>query len=424
MINIYNELYLNKNLMKGYPDSEVFSSIYSTSVNEYTNSGTVKYNSLIRGTSLRIFDPKNHTGKMLLQNGDVSSGFRSNDTQTIEVPFEYLPKIKITSSDTEFPDLFKENHEDLFLKLSRIALEHGIRLKKLSSNQFVSLYKLANSYGVEGHGYKLLNCANISLTDKNDSFKEYSKIFINSTFYDTVINMFSEISTEINDTEININVDELLISCHAVSEVIYLLLMFLNEQSPLAGNCFISQNKDKIDEIFNLSPLINIVEHSNENKISGGNIDGEGSVTKPVYIVKNGKLKQLISCYSHNADINNTASSYRMEYRSLPQCKPINIGMSNGERTVREIINEKETIAVISTFQGMYESINPVTLEFSSVARLKIYKYGRYIGNKVITLKTDLLKLLSSITEIAKDTEYIGDGSILVPAMVCDLKRI
>lgn len=424
MKKIFNELYLNKSLMKEYPNSEVFSSIYCTSVNEYTNSGMVKYNSLIKGTSLRIFDEKNHTGKIILQNGNVISDFQKNKTQIVDIPFSYLPRKKIPSNVIELPDLVKENNEDIFLTLKKVALEHGIILEKMSFNQFVSVYKLANSYGVEGYGYKLLNCANISITDKKNTFKEYSKIFTDNSFGDTVTKMFSDISTEYNDTEIDVSVEELLISCQAVSEVIYLLLLFLNEQSPIADNCFMSNNVMKIKDVFDLSPLITIIEHSIDNKISGGNIDGEGSMINPVYIVKNGKIERLLSCFSRKADINNTASSYRIEYRSLPQCKPINISVLKGKRKVSEIINEKETIAFINTFQGMYESINPVTLEFSSVARLKIYKYGRHIGNKTITIKTDLLKLLSSITEIANDTEYIGDGSILVPAMVCNLEKL
>ncbi|MBO5559071.1 metallopeptidase TldD-related protein [Ruminococcus sp.] len=424
MINLYNDLDLNKHLMNGYDLSEVYSSAFISNIKEYSASGIKEINSVFKGTSLRIFNKNEKSGKMILQNEDAENGFSKQYMQTIQVPYTDLPVKKIKSSEIILPEIIVDDTDDLFQKLNKIALEYGIHLKKISTNRFVSIYKITNSYGVEGYGYKLLNCANLYLTDKENNYKEYSKVFGNGSYYYTVKNMFPEISFDNNNTEIDKHEKCVLLSCHAVSEIVYLLLLFLNEQTPFAGRNFVTENKDSLFDIFNISPLINIIENSEKNEIIGGNVDGEGSEKKTTYIVKNGRLKNLISSYATTGKDNNTASSYRMEYKALPQCKPTKIWVANGERSCNEIIAEKETIAVVDSFHGMYESINPLTLEFSAVIRAKVYKYGKNIGFKSLKIKSNLLKILSSVTELSIDMSYIGDGSIIVPAMLCDFDNI
>lgn len=171
-----------------------------------------------------------------------------------------------------------------------------------------------------------------------------------------------------------------------------------------------------------ISRRLNVIENSSENRIVGGNIDGEGTARSPICIFENGVLKTLITKFSTNETTNSSGSAYRFDYSTLPQTKASKIYIEPGFLSEEELLLKYDLVGKVETFQGMYESFNKESFCFSAILHIKIIKRGRYIGYTTKKVNLNLIDILSNVTDVSNNVDYSGDGTLLAPSMICKIE--
>lgn len=290
----------------------------------------------------------------------------------------------------------------------------------------LSAYKILNTYNVYGFGYKLINGISISIINQKKEESEYSLAFCDAPLAKVIATMYKQIKQrnicETSSCE-HVNIENILISKNAIFELTFVLLSFLNDQLINTGvHSLFKKLSSKDAQLFNSN--ISIIENSHDNKTVGGTVDGEGSERTPIYIINEGRFENPISSHIAGTKGENSASAYRFDYLSLPYSKASKVSFRQGEIDSSIILEKFDLVGVIHSFQGLFESLDPSTLNFNSAICFDIYKYGVFKGNKTLKIKSNIFKIFNSIDQVSKDCEYIGDGSIYTPSMTSKLSKI
>jgi len=429
MKTIMKEISLNTSLLNGFSNAEVFSSVNRSYIFTYTEKGQKSFQTNVIGTSLRSYDKEKKTGRFYVKHGNSDTDNWLENAQVNSVPYSDMPHERVRNDEAVLPSIINEANNcisSLYNKYRRLFAEKGLTLEKLTLERYILAYMLANTYGVMGSGYKLFCSPSVVTTTKNGTQQQYSKIYSNMSFADALYRLYTSLDTleERKDKDLDkLKVDHILLSNQAVYELIYLLLFFLNDNAIKYGKSYITENMDKLSAL-RISPLISVQENSCHNEIVGGIVDGEGTMRVPNYIIKSGRFEKLLSCLANGTAVNGSGSAYRFDYNSLPQTKPSKVYVECGDLSIKDVIEQHDLLAVLNTFQGMYESLDRLTFNFTALLDMKIYKYGIYSGQKTIKINSNLIKVLSGISLVTKDAEYVGDGSLRVPAMLCSLRDI
>ena len=170
------------------------------------------------------------------------------------------------------------------------------------------------------------------------------------------------------------------------------------------------------------SQMLNIIENSDQNRIVGGCIDGEGFPRNPTFVFKNGAYQNLISKFSTNENGNCSGSAYRFDYATLPQTKATKIYIEPGPLSEEELLPSYDLIGKIDSFQGMYESFDRNTFDFTALLHIKILKYGSIAGFCTKQVHLNLIDILSRISTLSNNMNYSGDGSFFIPSMICEIE--
>lgn len=411
MNTVLNNLYLHEALIKGLSMAEVYSSVNENLIYEFTPKGEKVFQSSVVGTAVRTYDADLKAGQLFIKHGTANINNWFEHAQVNNIPYALMPCEAVEDDISNLPVIDYEADgciPDLFYKYKPQFADKGLRLEKLTLERYILAYKLANTHGVKGSGYKLLCSPTVLVTDKSGIERQYTKIFSlipHSEAIDKLYNSIDPVNIGNGSTLDDLKIEHLLLSSHAVSELVYLLLFFLNDQALKFGKSYITENLDNLESALKISPLISIEENSQHNKIVGGSVDGEGSKRVPNYIFKNGIFKKLLSSFASGTTKNGSASVYRFDYNTLPHTKASKIYVKGGEIPVQAIIKQHDLIATVDTLQGIFESIDRLTFNFTALLEMKVYRYGEYLGRKTIKINSNLLKVLSSITLIAKEVD-------------------
>ncbi|MDO4978349.1 MAG: metallopeptidase TldD-related protein [Eubacteriales bacterium] len=419
------ELNIDDRLLASYEEAEIFKSIHESSIVEIWHDTPRSLRSLKKGAAVRINNKPTRSGKMYSSPEMKTDISWFNSANSNETPYYFLPFTK-TPEKSSLPVITLDQPETTLSKIEGCKpslIENGIVIEKMSIEEDLGIYHLANTKAVRGFGYRYLYSINCLLKRKDGNEYEYSKVF-DWTEKNTAISSFFKL-IPLFEQDIHKNFEEtkiprLLLSCNAVMELFHLFLFFFNDQA-LAQII-----PKKIDDIIHgrafISHALNIVENSEYNKMVGGCIDGEGFARTPSYIFKNGCCKNIISKFSTCENANCTGSAYRFDYSVLPQTKAAKIFIEPGTLSEKEVLSSYDLIGRIETFQGMYESFDKNTFDFTALLHIKVYKYGECAGYCTKKVALNLISILSRISLLSNNLNYSGDGSFYIPSMVCEIE--
>lgn len=415
-------LTIDDSLLEKHQEAEIFKSIHISSITEFHKRIPRNMFSKKEGASVRVNHKEGNKGVFhCLPDLEVCPQWMQRAIAN-EVPYYKLPRERIQSSQ-KIPNIQMESHEAILRLIKECELqlqEKDIYIEKLSVEENLGVYAISNSYGVSGIGYRYIFSVNSMIKNRFGDFFEYSRIFdwtekntAISTFFNSLV-----LPEKKQYNNVSMRIPRIFLSCNAVMELIYLFLFFFNDQA-------VKQNSPPhITEILNkqksISPLLNIIENSEQNCIMGGCIDGEGTKRKPTYIFKQGLCENIISKFSTTVNSTCSASAYRLDYSMLPQTKAAKIIIEPGEMSEAEMLSTYDLIGKIESFQGMYESFNKSTFDFTAIMHIKMMKYGQILGVQKKKAQLNLIELLSNITSISNNMSYSGDGSFYIPSMVCE----
>ena len=424
MKELFKQLVLDESPLRRFEMAEVYSSCQKTHVHEISPSSYLSFEKNITGTSLRSFDKSGKKGFLHVHDGPIITSNWLENSFINPIEYSELPTVPV--KDTLFLSKHKQpefNIHEVFCMLNEHALKRNCCIDKLIIENHIKIFKIANTNGVRGYGYEKMSGFNFDI-NYNSSTYSFSKIqeCINVESMFSIVENIALCSNTKSKHIPNINL--VMLSNTAVFELVYLLLFFLNSSWIKTNNSFFTEKIDTLIGTQIISPLISITENSLYNKIVGGITDAEGTVRQPAKIIENGNLIQPLSSHSDNIKSIPTASAYRLDYSITPQTRATSVAVDAGAVSSSEIIRKNDYISVLESFQGMSESINPITLEFSAILELKTYNYGNYLGSRRLRINSNLLRVLCSIEAISADCEYTGDGSILAPNMLCNLSDV
>lgn len=430
MKRLMEEIFLDTSILDNFEVAELYTCINKQYIYEFLGDRYEAYNSCRLGTTLRSFDTKNKTGKVYIINGKAKTDDELLTRAKVnEIPYLKIPKKKIQNNEEIFPiceTITRDTYLFLHKKIVNLCKEHNLLVNKMVLTQCLDAYKLINSYGVKGYGYRTIFCMEIQLQNLNGKRKTYYKI-MNQLLLENILQNMSEIHMGITmnrSMQLRHVVNKIYLSEHAVSEIVYLLLFFLTDTAMKQGESFISRNINELDDVLTISSLISIEENSRLNLTVGGNIDGEGTERVSRYIFENGKYVQPISSYGNGMGIKTTASSYRFDYRILPYTKATKIMVKNGDLLQKELLDMCNDVVIVENLQGMYESFDKMTFDFNAVVEADILHEGIYLGRKSVRLSSNILEILSCVSAISRETKYECDGCLKVPAFICDMEWI
>lgn len=424
MNNYIEELNIEDRLLANYEEAEIFKSIHESSIVEICHDIPRSLFSLKKGAAVRVNNKSTRNGKIYSSPEMKIDINWFNTANSNETPYYSLPFTK-TPDETFLPKITLDQPESTLSRIEAckpFLLDNGIIIEKMSIEEDLGIYHLTNTEESCGTGYRYLYAINCLLKRKDGNEYEYSKVF-DWTEKSTAISSFFK-SIPLFEENIHKNLGEtkiprLLLSCNAVMELCYLFLFFFNDQA-------IAQIiPKKIDNIIHgetsISQVLNIVENSAQNKIVGGSIDGEGTARTPSYIFKKGYCKNIISKFSTCENTNCTGSAYRFDYSVLPQTKAAKIFIEPGTLSEQDVLSSYDLIGRIETFQGMYESFDKNTFDFTALLNIKVYKYGKCVGYCTKKECLNLISILSKISSLSNNLNYSGDGSFYIPSMVCEI---
>ena len=426
MKKLFEQLIFDESPLCGFEAADVFSSQSISYIHEGTNGICRSFGKEITGTSVRSFDKEKGQGLLHIHDGPISKSNWFEKSRIVPTTYSLLPHNQV-DFDCHIPEytLLEFDVGDLFRKLSSLAKEKGYLLDNIITQYFVSIFKLANSHGVRGYGYQTyfevkLDIINIESVNMHSIYKITDFVDLGC-----IQSMFNHV---LPDTKLKSactpQPELILLSTSAVYELVYLLLFFLTDSMMKIGGTFFADNPDRIIGAQIISPLINITENSPHNKTVGGTIDSEGTLRKPVKIIDDGKLARFLASYSSGMECEPTGSAYRAEYNIPPQTKATSVYVETGKFHAEEIIQRSDFISIVDSFHGLVESIDRLTLNFTAILDMKTFNYGKCLGSQSIKINSNLLKVLSNISEISANCEYEGDGGFLIPSMLCCLSDI
>lgn len=150
--------------------------------------------------------------------------------------------------------------------------------------------------------------------------------------------------------------------------------------------------------------------------------DGEGMPQHPTVLLENGVLRQLLhSSYTARKEGSKAASTgnaSRGSYRSLPGVGSTNLVLAQGEGSLQDLLKRVGAGLYVESLAGLHSGVNPVTGEISVGVTGRLIEAGE-AGRAVreVTIATDFISLLRSVSDIAADARWIPVyGSVFTPS--------
>lgn len=180
MNTVLEKIHLNETLLNQFSIAEVYSSINENFISEFTSRGHKTLQSFVVGTGLRTYNYQLKTGQLYVVHGISNTNKWIERAQANNIPYCEIPCKPTEDSKMLLPIINYEMDNcvsELFNKYKPLFAEKNLRLEKLMLERYILAYKLANTYGVTGNGYKLLCSPSVFVTDERGIELQYSKIY-------------------------------------------------------------------------------------------------------------------------------------------------------------------------------------------------------------------------------------------------------
>lgn len=409
--NLLDNIHIKQYDFKG-ADEEIFCSSAWKEEIILDSESIVRTESIINGTALRkVFN--NRTISKIIDGICEEEDIDFNDLKDyIELPSNYS-HLKENSSNKQTIQSTKKiyedfniyiddfNYKELYRKIEKLLITSNLRLIKIVGNSQYSLFKLMNSEGRSGYGYR--NAINITVSYKKNSINQYySEIFSGTNIYNTLNKISGKILRKekyeigkIGQIEyIPPNIEGIVIQSDLFAKLI----------DTFYFTQYINTGKIQADQIPGISKLVSIVVNDIENDIVGGDINGLGEYLLPQTICNKGESKDFFGIFR------------RYDYRENPRYILDKIKILPGEDDMSDFYLNH--IIEICELRGMEESYNPRTMEFVAFISGKEYNKGKVTKRIKIIRKLNLVKILQSIKGIGNICRYELDGRLLAPDII------
>ena len=139
--------------------------------------------------------------------------------------------------------------------------------------------------------------------------------------------------------------------------------------------------------------------------------DAEGVATKVKAVIENGKLTTLLHNLktARKAGVRSTGNANKGGYAAPIGVSPSNFYFKPGNKTLAELMQDMGDGLVITEVSGLHAGANPVSGDFSLLAKGYIVEKGQK-GRAVeqITVAGNFYALLKNIRAFGSDLEFVG----------------
>jgi len=151
--------------------------------------------------------------------------------------------------------------------------------------------------------------------------------------------------------------------------------------------------------------------------------DGEGVPQERTALIGDGLLRSYLhSTYTANkagGAVRSTGNGSRSSYRMLPQVGATNLVLEPGNGSLAGLLERVGEGLYVETVAGLNSGVNPVSGEISVGVTGHLIEGGS-VGTPVreVTIATDFLSLLRSVTDLAGDGRWVPlYGSVFAPSI-------
>lgn len=139
--------------------------------------------------------------------------------------------------------------------------------------------------------------------------------------------------------------------------------------------------------------------------------DAEGVATQVKAVIENGKLTTLLHNLktARKAGVRSTGNASKHGYASTIGVEPSNFYFKPGDKTLAELMEDMGDGLVITEVSGLHAGANPVSGDFSLLAKGYTVENGRK-GRAVeqITVAGNFFAMLKNIRAFGSDLEFVG----------------
>lgn len=180
---------------------------------------------------------------------------------------------------------------------------------------------------------------------------------------------------------------------------------------------------DRLGELI-ASPLLTVVDDPTDARsLAASSYDGEGLATRRNVLVGDGVLEGFLhnTWTARRMGTVSTASAVR-GVRSTPGVGPQALAMAPGEGTLEELVAGIGHGLVVQSLVGLHSGVNPVSGDVSVGAEGLLVRNGA-VGQPVreVTLASTLQRILSGITAVGSDLQWLPGGSAAATIVVGEM---
>jgi PmbA protein len=152
-------------------------------------------------------------------------------------------------------------------------------------------------------------------------------------------------------------------------------------------------------------------------------VDGEGQTCSPTSLIEAGRLAGFLhNTYTGRRSGHGTTANATRGYASSPGVGAHAIVMSPGDRSLEELVQATTNGVLVTSLSGLHSGVNPVSGDFSvGVEGLAIRDGARAEPLREATIASTLQKLLTDISAVGSDLEWLPGGTGAVPLMIADV---
>ena len=307
----------------------------------------------------------------------------------------------------------------------KITKNNGIKCTSAIYQKTSNNRKIVNSEGVDVEVNSCFNSFGFEMFNIKDGTSHYggyeSKNLLG--FFELKKHIERLRSMKNKNTPKTCNV-QLLLHPEALSELISNALI----NNLIATNV---QNKrsvfvGKINKIIFDKKLTIIDDATNKKYNYSRKFDSEGTATKELTLIKNGRLKSFFhnSYTAHKENKKSTGHASR-SYSSIPTISSSNVIMQNGNKDINKLISNIKNGIYIKSLMGLH-TMNSQTGDFSlGTPEAHFIKNGEIkYAVKDTMIAGNVFNLLKNIDEIGKEVVYAGGGYYLPNVLFSDIKVI
>ncbi|MCP4435513.1 MAG: TldD/PmbA family protein [Actinomycetia bacterium] len=151
--------------------------------------------------------------------------------------------------------------------------------------------------------------------------------------------------------------------------------------------------------------------------------DGEGLATRPNPLIVGGRLDRFLfdSTTARRAGVDSTASAVR-GLRGLPGPGPQLLVMEPGTTSAEDLLAGVELGLAVESFSGLHSGVNPTSGDFSVGGNGVMIRDGELAEPvQELTIASTLQRLLSDVTAVGSDFEWLPSGSGAASMLIGDV---